>query len=392
MRWWLFVLSLLAAACGLDKYLPGGPVLDPWERSRDWSAPQLSGAAYVGPPRSDVPVVFLPFFGVTYDLDLVLVSRHPEWNMHEYAMLRTPNGPVWMAKDARESTMTQSIIAEMTDIYTLLPEVPLERKYTPVEVTDRSTGDWLDLEIAYENIDGKPVQVTYEGKPPQTMQAKRNGNTMGHSRDQAIVVLDVSHRDFGRKASVTIDGKSWGITRLLGIVPFQMVLAQTQGGFAIGELTQQPDETGFTTRHPGDITQGWTMHSGQGWLEARQTSELRTLTYRYLDTGDAWELHAISVAQWDRATPTAHVRFSPALPDPRRAFDAEHRSRFVIDINGQQNHAVGDIVMRSTDDQVEVELVPIAPDWTLDRPMTGSIQFGDEGRVDIRIARVPVFD
>ena len=37
-----------------------------------------------------------------------------------------------------------------------------------VEVTDRSSSEWLDLETRYTNLDGQPVEVTYEGKVPLT--------------------------------------------------------------------------------------------------------------------------------------------------------------------------------------------------------------------------------
>ena len=86
------------------------------------------------------------------------------------------------------------------------------------------------------------------------------------------------------------------------------------------------------------------------------------------------------------------MRFSPALPDPRRAFSSEHRSRFVIDVNGQESHAVGDIVLRDAGDEVQVDLVPVAPEWTLDRPMSGTIRFDPEGRVDGDVKLVPVGD
>lgn len=421
MRWNPIVLSLLLPACGLKEMLPQGPAVDAVERAAFAESP--SGAAYSGESLTAFPVLPVIVWGAAYDLDLVLVSRHPEWNMHEYARLNTPRGPVWLAKDARESTMAQSIVADIPDIDGWYPELPIARKASPVEVEDRSTADWLDLILRYENIDGEAVEVTYAGKPPTARQKKRNGSTMGHSRDAMLAVLDLPLRDFGRRATVRIGGEPVPIKRLLGLVPFQMALVQTQGGLASGDLRIEPaweeglaseasafatpEESAaanpaqlpgldFDTLHimpSGALTRAaWEVDESDTHLEARQTSPMRTLAYRFRkgERGSR-ELVEAWVQQYGYDQASTHIAFAPALPDLGHRFHGEVESRFVIDIQGQEGHAVGRVVSRWGEEGPEVRVIPEAPWWTADRPLTGRFMLAEDGGVDvtIRVDREP---
>lgn len=372
-------MSFLLAACGLKKLLPEGPAISETERTRDFGVTVGSGVDYTGQATSlDFPVMPLQAFGATYDIDLVLVSQHPEWNMHEYAMLRTVDGPVWMAKDARESTMLQTIIADLPDIEDWLPEVPLDRRAAPVTVTDRSTDTWLDLDLKYVNWDGEAVEVHYEGKPPRSLQRKRNGSTMGHSASHVLVALDLSHRDFGRRASMSISGEKVRIKRILGLIPFQMALQQTQGGLAVGTFTQHATEAGFDTVHASGARQSWVVSQDGAVGTATQTDRFRTLTNTFHIEDGAWELAEIRVEQWGQDQVTTRVNFNPALPDPRRTFDGDGRARFVIDVNGQMNHAVGRVVCRWADGRFHADIRPEAPWWVIDRPLRTTVDIADE--------------
>ncbi|MBW1879432.1 MAG: hypothetical protein JRJ84_13800 [Deltaproteobacteria bacterium] len=416
------MFSVLLAGCGIREMLPQSPVLTGWERSRGWASEEPSTATYTGEPVVTFPVLPVQVWGAAYDLDLVIVTRHPDWNMHEYAMLRTPRGPVWLAKDAREGTMEQTIVADIDDIQSWIPEIPVRRKAWPLEVEDASTAEWLDLSIRYENIDGEPVEVTYAGKPPDLLQRKRNGSTFGHSRDAVLAAVDVSERRFGRRASVTIDGKKQRISRLAGLVPFRMVLAQAQGGLAVADIFQEagapwevePDarevvgsvppeaadagmaridsraQPAFTTTHTvlsGDrIRRTWEVSRTDRYLDAYQRDDLRVLHYRFGVHGDAWELLSADVWQWGRANPVMHLQLEPALPDLRCPFEGRHVSRYVIDINGQENLAVGTLEAWWEEDGPRVALQPEAPWWTADRPMTTAVRL-EEGGAHVVIER-----
>src|SRR6187455_2893470 len=103
------LIPLIFAGCGLKQMLPEPPAQSAADRTRDFPGDVGSGVTYTGGALASYAVLPVQVFGAAYDLDLVIVSRHPEWNMHEYARIETPRGAVWIAKDARESTMSQSI-------------------------------------------------------------------------------------------------------------------------------------------------------------------------------------------------------------------------------------------------------------------------------------------
>jgi hypothetical protein len=342
-------------------------------------------------------------FGVTYDLDIVLRTHHPTWDMHEYARVSTPSGPVWLCKDARRATLAQSIVADLgPEIATLIPEVPVERRASPVEVEDRSTEGWLDVALRYTNLDGQDVAVRYEGPLPRRAQSKRNTSTMGHSRDAVMAVLDLSHRAFGRRASITIGGEPQRVERVLGLVPFQLVLAQTQAGFSVGALTfsafdaargalESVHDTPFS---PG-ARQEWTIATSPSDVRLVQSSAWRTLTYRFgrgdaaaEASGGALELREAWVEPATGGVSAAHVQFEPPLPDVRRRFDGVATGRFVVDVHGQPAHGVGAWEARWTDDGPVVALRPEAPAWFADRPMTARVAFG-VGSAGVRIERSP---
>lgn len=384
----LFVIPL--AGCGVKQLLPGGPVLGSWQRTVQFKR-SPSGAYYSDAARTAFPVVPIIPWGAAYDVDLILVDDDPVWDMHEYAMLRGPDGPIWLAKDARLGTLQQAIVAELPGLASFVPEIPVHRVEEPVTVVDRSTSSRLDVDIAYVNVDGKQVQAHYDGPAPEELEAKRNGNTMGHSRDQLMAVLDVSSKAFAKHASVAIDGEKQHIHRIAGLVPFQLALVQTQAGVAVGEVSYTPADGGFTTTYhlpDGPVTAPWTIDDQGDRVVLRQESELRTVEIGGIAANGAWEMTDATVTQWGRATPVLHLDISPALPDMRRHFDGHVLSHYVIDVNGQDSHATGVLDAWWEADGPRVALRPEAPSWTVDRPMESIVVFPGDGSADVRVARV----
>jgi len=387
------LLLVFFGGCGLKHMLPEGPVYTHAEQSATFGKVKPPVVRYTGEARVDFPVAPLLPFGVAYDVDIVIVSKHPDWNMHEYARLATPNGPVWMAKDASEPNLEQSIVADIEDIDHWWPEIPVPRKSSELLVRDRSTDDALDVEIGYENINGEPVLMTYRGPMPTKLQPKRNGSTMGHSRDRLIAVLDLSHRNFGRDASMTINGKGIGIKRLLGLVPFRMVLQQVQGGLAIGEYAMSFENGTLRSRHAMDsgsvVTLDWSVEESKGQVILRQSSEIRSLIYTFEKRGEALELSKLQVEQWGRDESTCEVTFSPSLPDFRIDFEGTVESLFVIDVNGQRGHARGKVVVSSEGEEATLSVLPQSPWWVADRPLESRIRFDGEDTTSISILRMP---
>jgi hypothetical protein len=487
------LLPLLVSGCG-GKYKPKGPVLSGWERSSTFEEHKKSQARYSAGPVTAAPVLPLLAFGAAFDVDIVLRSNHENWDMHEYARIDTPSGPLWMAMESRAGSGDQYIVADLVDIDLFMPEIPVERKSAEMTVTDDSNEEELKLTLSYENFDGDLVEVSYQGTPPTRYQKKRNGNAMGHSRNQALAVLDIPHRESGFKASLKIGKKQQRITKVAGILPFQFALEQTQGGLAVGRFSMvaeddvaweaedtiglfntgeaapepesetevarpddaegegedaedddstvtRPDEEeeGTTRTRPeagtgeedvGDLPDGeqvegalpvpvdeeitevvrpipslksfstvHNMPSGnqveQEWevyrqgerVHAVQRSDVRTLDYSYIVNDEAIELANISVHQFGRGVPTAAIQISPPIPDLRRPFNGKHTSRYVIDVNGQRNHAVGTIEAWWSEAGPRVKVVPESPEWTAERGMLTSITL-TEGGAEVHIERV----
>jgi hypothetical protein len=131
----VIILWLLACSASLRRVLPAGPVLSPVEAAT-FDAVLLPEVDYTGPPRLGAPLPPLQLFGVYYSVDVVIVSDHPDWDMHEYARLDTPQGPVWMAKDS-DNDYVQTISAELDDLDSWAAEVPVPRQQSPVTVSKK---------------------------------------------------------------------------------------------------------------------------------------------------------------------------------------------------------------------------------------------------------------
>ena len=390
------MLLLASLGCAtLEGMLPGTAVMSPGAIAA-WPAPRPAEVRYDSAPRTDHPVLPLQVFGVYYDLDVVLVSQHPDWDMHEYARVQTPDGPLWMAKDA-DMAKVQTIIADHSELGSRIAEVPVSRFVRPVEVEDRSDGRRVDVRLAYENSAGAPVTVTYRGRLPRKPPPKRNGHTMGHSAHAVAVALDLERFGTGGRARIEIDGRRIKLDRLLGLYRQRYLLKQAQGGIAVTSLRQQPSgDGGFTivrpgagsldpgTGHPGwptTRTERWSVDGevatyDDGWTRQR---------YTFLDGG----LVRASVHQYGREAPITDLWFDPALPDLSRSFEGTATSRFRLDINGQPGHGIGTVTTWWDGEVARVRVTPDAPRWLADRPMEGSVSFRPDGAVLLDVHRIP---
>jgi hypothetical protein len=389
----LIMLTQIFTACkSLKRMLPEGPALNSRERAETLYRRTAHQVKYTGEPLVDFPVMPVQVWAATYELDLILVSKHPDWNMHEYAQLQTREGNIWIMKDAEEGSLDQFIVADIPNIQSWLPELPVVRKQYPVKITDNSTDKQLDLVFEYENIKGTKVKASYQGKYPKTAQKKRNGSTMGHSRNQLLVALDLPYRDFGKKASISYDGKPYQMDKLLGLVPFQMALQQTQGGLSSGRFhLKKGDNNVITTHYKQDTTveQVWNYASNPQKASIQQLNDFRMLTYEF-NRVNSQELEVAYAQQWNQEEQGTRITFAPPLPDIRRPFEGQYRSDFVIDMNGQKSNATGEVIVEWLNGKASIIVQPAAPWWMVDRPMqTLSSYQNGEALVEIKMLPDP---
>ncbi|MFB6351454.1 MAG: hypothetical protein ABEN55_09685 [Bradymonadaceae bacterium] len=377
---------MMLAACSVTRMLPKGPVVDEPTRQAVWTEEaSASGVEYTSRPQVDHPAVPFLVFGLRYNLDVVIVSKHPRWEMHEYARVASPDGPIWLAKDTRRSNGDQLLVGDRDVLANLLPEIPLARKPTGLQVDNQSTASTLDLRFRYENAEGAPVDVHYEGPRPEKRLAKRNGSTMGHSRHQVMAVLDLPNRRFGTAASISIGGEPYGIQHLLGLKPMRLAIRQTQGGIPEANVVWSTEAGAdasptvpFRARYrlPGGSTieRQWQTRRRNDRLIVYEQSRMRRLSYGFrIGEDGALELTSASVHAYGDDRRTFHIDFSPALPDLRRSFRGTHRSRFVMDVGGQRNHAAGRVTVTSDDTGATVEVRGTEPWWVADRCVTSKL-------------------
>jgi hypothetical protein len=153
-----------------------------------------------------------------------------------------------------------------------------------------------------------------------------------------------------------------------------------------------PPLADFTTTHAMRsgmlVTLPWQVSRQGSTVTATQTTDMRTLTYTYNVYGEALELSSITVEQYGHAVPVTAVTFSPALPDLRLRFNGKHTHKYVIDVNGQQNHAVGEVEVFWEESGPKVRVTPSSPEWTADRALLTSIVYGGNGSAQITTQRV----
>ena len=381
------ITVLVMSGCALKSLLPGTPVVSSTELS-SFETQQVSSAEYTKGPRVPFPVLPLQGFGLQYAADIVFMTKNPNWDMHEYARLDTPKGSVWVAKDSN-SQGKQTIVSDLPDLHTWLPEIPAPRIEADIELTDRSEGNAIDISLAYPNPAGKPVRIQARGKLPKKPPSKRNGNTMGHSRDVVAVVLDIER--FGSKTtgSMHIDGEKQDFIKILGLKPFQFLLKQTQSGIAVTNFRQTSSPTGFTLVRPSPIDPNWPTAGTESWTVQGDSVLWDNGVCTYKNTFNNGGLQRLEVRQHGVQNPTFAMYIEPALPDMSRHFEGVIRSQFRMDVNGQKGHGRGYIdATWSDENNVHITMIPTQPSWLADRPMKTVIAYQEGGEVDVRTKRI----
>lgn len=380
-------LTLTLCGCGLKSLLPTGPIATAEDQAA-FIPVSPAPVTYTGEPRVTFPVLPLQPFGLQYAVDVVFVSTHPDWDMHEYARLDLPQRSVWIAKDSDRSGK-QTIVSDVENLPSWMPEIPAPRLERTLTVDDRTKDEEVNVSLSYLNSSDQQVRVRAQGRMPSSPPAKRNGNTMKHSQDVVAAVLDIER--FGKKitGNISIGGKPQRFKKILGMVPFRFLLKQTQAGIAITNYRMQPLDQGFRLLRPSPAAPDWPTKSDETWdfdgHVAAYDNGVAQFQHSFIEGG----LSSSQVRQHGLSEPTFILRLQPALPDLRRTFEGEHTSTFVMDVNGQAGHGKGEVrAWWSSDSEVHVTFLPTHPHWLASRPMETTIVFLADGSVDVFTHRI----
>ena len=308
-----YTTLLTLTGCSLKSILPSKPVVKDVQISA-LEEPVASPATYTTEARLSFPIIPLSTFGLQYAMDVVFVSDHPDWDMHEFARLDVDGQSIWIAKDSSPSGV-QTIIADVDDLDTWMPEIAVPRIQAPIALTDRSQGNAIDIEMTYTNPNGQLTEVWAQGDLPSKPPGKRNGNTMGHSRDVVAAVLDIERFGSGLKGGITIDGEAQKFDRILGLIPFRFLLQQTQAGVVVTNIRQTATEAGIQLNRPSPSDPGWPSWSEEQWTwdgaNAQYDNGVVEFEYRFVDGG----LSSVEVRQHGLSEPTFNLHITGAQGD-----------------------------------------------------------------------------
>ena len=383
------LLLAMTTACGLRTILPGTPVVTGSDLSAfDQSKP--ADIAYTSEPLVPFPVLALQPFGVQYAIDIVIVSDNPHWSMHEYARLDTPRGNFWIAKDS-DPAGRQTIVADIPDLDTWLPEIPAPRFERPLQVVDNSDGAAIDVCVSYTNPRDERVEACASGTMPDKPPKKRNGNTMGHSSDVVAAVLDIDrfllHNTDGR---IQVGDDATRVDKVLGLVPFRSILRQTQAGLATANYRLTKSAHAFDLQRPSPADPHWPTKGTEQWRFEDGVAHHDNGVVAFAHHFTRHELHRMTVDQHGTEHRTFEFNVHPALPDLRRRFEGTARSAFVMNVNGQSGHGTGTLTARWLNEStVSVIMIPTKPRWLSDRPMESTVTYNPDGTVDVSIRRIP---
>lgn len=387
-RWIAGIGAALLSSCGLADYAPYGPSLKPAAAER-WLSQPAEQVRYTGEPRFDAPLPPFQVFALRYVDDIVIETRSPQWSMHEYARIEADGRELWIAKDS-DMNGVQTVTADVADITSWLPEIPVPRRSGAVAVEERSQGEQIDVTLRYQTPTGEDAIVQFSAARSEKTEKKRNGSTFDHSAAVASVILDIPHRQLsGVDAAVSYDGEPSGVRRVLGLVPVAALLDQTQAGFAVASMKLRPAGDGLDVVRPIP-GESWNTRSQESWTW-EGTDDTGVLRYAHQAGGWSYSFESggLSAAQVGASAdePFMRLQLSAPLPDLRRPFEGEVSRAFVVRM-GEDVHGHGWIRCRWEGGEVVASLEPVAPRWFAERPLETRLRFTQDGAALLRTRRV----
>ena len=327
-------------------------------------------------------------FALKYDEVFVLESRNPCWSMQEYAKVTVGDQVLWLVNQSDKAGV-QTVTADLSDIRTWYPEIPVPRQSSPVSVRDKSTADRLDVFMNYVDPKGQATEVHFESPRPPKDVRDRNGSTFTHSAQTLSALLDIPARQEKHvKASISYDGSPAAVRRILGLFPVKALLVQTQAGFAVASMKigqTVPGEITVERPIPGTV---WPSESHETWMIRDNRLTYRRDTGSWVYTFERGGVAKVEAYQTGVDGPLLRIALSAPLPDLSRPFRGRVRRNFVADMSGQ---TLGYGYMEAWTDETGkafLEILPLAPRWFRERPLRTTLSW-DSASTEVVTQRIP---
>lgn len=377
---WIAVLGvgMAGALAGCAHLIPTGRVVDEERFLGEDEAPAVSQ----GEPRVSFPVLPFSVWGLHFDEELVLeLADHPTWRMLEVVRVEIAGESLWFSLDSHRCGRQWVATDERSEAVAAGFPAPTYR--TDLEVDRFRDAGEIRYRASWTMRTGEKIEVNARARRPLWTPPMRNGNTMNHSQETALALIDLEKL---RPAvgTVRIDG-----VEQRTVVLSRGLLVQAAGGLMEDSRELEADgERLIARRAPGqEVIYERESVEGGFVLVARTPTAVES--WRFAERGAGQHLEQVQIEQ--EGHEVLKLRFNPALVDLRRPVAGESRSRMAASVNGRAGYMAADVTVGPGDDadSVEVRVEPRAPRWAAARPARATLRFTDDPSLIVETAIEP---
>jgi len=345
-----------------------GPAEAPVEASRE--------------PRVPFPVLPFSVWGLHFDEELVLeLVDHPTWRMLEVVRVEVGGEEVWFSLDSHRCGRQWVAVDDRSE--PIAAGFPAPSYRSDLKAQRFRDAGWTRYTAGWTMRAGERIEIEARARRPLWRTTLRNGNTMNHSQETALALIDLE-RLRPALATVTIDGveqKTSVLSRGLLVQAAAGLMEQRRVIGAAGEGAVAREEQGDEVVYERtDVPGGFDL------VARRPTS---TETWRFVEHGGGQHAQQVRIEQEGREV--FRLRFNPPLADVRSIPDTERISRVVASVNGRPGYMSGEVHIGPGGDagDVVIRVLPRAPRWARARPARSVVSFGDDSTVSVDTAVEP---
>ena len=368
------VLVTLALAVGIAGWMSGCGHLIPTRASVDeerYLGPEAEPPSPRGKRAVDVPVLPFLVWGLHFDEELVMeLADHPTWRMLEIVRVDLDGEQVWFSLDSHRCGRQWVAVNERSERVAAGFPAPTYLSDLAVERTEDERE--IRYGAAWTMQSGERIEVDGLVRKPLKTTLLRNGNSMNHSQETALAVIDLEQY---RKAKVVvrIDGQPQKVVGLS-----RVMLVQVAAGLMEGDATFCAGEAGAVgmERSAGSPVEYLRSESDGGiTLSARRPTGVES--WDFTEERGVQHLREVRVEQ--QGSEVLRLRINPPLPDLRYPAKSESEHRMVASLNGIEGYmsAVVRVGPGAEKGTTAVAVDPDFPRWAAARPVRSVVRYSN---------------